>query len=263
MQMVLEDVKERLAKREEKWERYKEFRVKRGQEDDGPFRNQNETIELALNLNLDPRKPGQALRGSLVLPHGSGKTLQCVVFTESKQVAQEALENGAIHAGGEELVDSIQNGTVPLNFDRALASPDMMGVLGPLARTLGPRGLMPNAKVGTLVPTEQMIEALKQQAAGQVQYRTEKAGIVHLPIGKGSFSQESLLENARAVLEELHEVKPENFGKGKKGKKASSSKNQKYLLKAHLSSTQGKGVRLDLRTVDPTSNYFMSVAPDA
>ena len=226
-------------------------------QDDGPYRNQDETIELALNLNLDPRKPGQALRGPLSLPHGSGKTVKCVVFTRDASAAQAALEAGALHAGGEEIVNQILEGTIPLDFDRALATPDMQAVLGQkLARMLGPRGLMPNAKVGTLIPSaDKLVDALKEQLAGQVQYRTDKAGIIHLGIGKGSFGSEKLLDNLRTTLSEIYEVKPESFGKGKK--KSSSSKNTKYFLKAHLTSQQGPSVRMDLRTVDPTSVFFM------
>lgn len=192
------------------------------------------------------------------MPHGSGKTVKCVVFTSDKQAAQQALEQGALHAGGEEIVNQILDGSIPLDFDRALATPDMQGILGQkLARMLGPRGLMPNAKVGTLVPSPDKIpRVLQQQLAGQVQYRTDKTGIIHLGIGKGSFGLEKLLDNLKTTFYEIYEVKPESFGKGKKGK-SSSSKNQKYFLKAHLTSAQGKSVKLDLRTVDPTSVFFM------
>jgi len=198
------------------------------------------------------------LRGALSLPHGSGKTIKCVVFTRDAAAAQQALEAGAIHAGGEELVNQIVEGTIPLDFDRALATPDMQALLGQkLARMLGPRGLMPNAKVGTLVPSPDKIpNVLQQQLAGQVQYRTDKTGIIHMMVGKGSFGSEKLLDNLKTTFNELYEVKPESFGKGKK-KASSSSKNQKYFLKAHLTSQQGPSVRLDLRTVDPTSVFFM------
>jgi large subunit ribosomal protein L1 len=228
-------------------------------QDDGPYRNQDETIELALNLNLDPRKPGQALRGALALPHGSGKTVKCVVFTRDEAAAKEALEAGALHAGGEEIVNQILEGTIPLDFDRALATPDMQAVLGQkLARMLGPRGLMPNTKVGTLVPSpDKILPVLKDQLAGQVQYRTDKTGIIHVGVGKGSFGSEKLLDNLKTTFNEIYEAKPESFGKGKK-KSSSSSKNQKYFLKAFLTASQGKSVKLDLRTVDPTSTFFMS-----
>ena len=211
-----------------------------------------------MNLNLDPRKPGQALRGALSLPHGSGKKVSCVVFTRDKDAAKAALEAGAAHAGGEELVENIANGTIPLDFDRALATPDMQAALAQkLARTLGPRGLMPNAKLGTLVPSpEKLAEALKEQLAGQVQYRTDKTGIIHLGVGKGSFAPEQLLDNVRCVMNEIYEIKPDSFGKKK------ASKNAKYFLRAHLTSTQGNSVRVDLRTVDPTSSFFMGTVVD-
>ena len=211
-----------------------------------------------MNLNIDPRKPGQALRGALSLPHGTGKTVKCVVFTRDSDAAKAALEAGALHAGGEELVDQILDGSIPLDFDRALATPDMQAVLGQkLARMLGPRGLMPNAKVGTLVPSpDKIVDVLQQQLAGQVQYRTDKAGIIHMMVGKGSFGPEKIMDNLKTTFNEIYEVKPESFGKGKK-KSSGSGKNQKYFLRAHLSSQQGPSVRLDLRTVDPTSVFFM------
>lgn len=285
VQMLLNGVEERKIKRAEKWERNASKRAEKGitvsasdvyvkhteslnapscthhyslyNQDDGPYRNQDETIELALNLNIDPRKPGQALRGALSLPHGSGKTVRVVVFTRDAQAQQECLEKGALYAGGEEVVNQILEGSIPLDFDRALATPDMQAILGQkLARMLGPRGLMPNAKVGTLVSSPvKLVDSLKEQLAGQVQYRTDKSGIIHLGIGKGSFGPEKLLDNLRSTFNEIYEIKPESFGKGKK--KSSSSKNAKYFLKAHLTSTQGKSVRLDLRTVDPTSVFFM------
>lgn len=208
-------------------------------------------------MNLDPRKPGQALRGSLALPHGTGKLVKCAVFTSSKEVAQAALEQGAEHAGGEELVDEIVSGTIPLDFDRSLASQDMMGYLSQkLARALGPRGLMPNAKVGTLVKSPDLLEGvLQKELAGQLQYRTDKQGLLHFSVGKGSFGAGKLMDNIQAIIEEVYKIKPEAYGKGKK-----ASKNAQYVLRAHVTSTQGKGVRVDLRTVDPTSNYYMGEA---
>lgn len=184
--------------------------------------------------------------------------MSCVVFTRDKDAAEAALEAGAAYAGGEELVENIANGTIPLDFDRALATPDMQSALAQkLARTLGPRGLMPNAKVGTLVPSSaKLVEALVEQLAGQVQYRTDKAGIIHLGLGKGSFAPEQLLDNVRSVMNEIYEIKPESFGKKK------ASKNAKYFLRAHLTSAQGTSVRLDLRTVDPTSSFFMGTVID-
>lgn len=252
------------------------YHTQRARQIDGPYRNQDETIELALNLNLDPRKPGQALRGSCSLPHGTGKTVSVVVFTNDAELAKSIQEQagggdegeggkGSVVAGGENLISDLADGTIPLTFDRALATPEIMSSLAPLARLLGPRGLMPNAKVGTIVPPSQMMDTIKQQQAGQIHYRTDKAGIVHAGVAKGSFDKNQIVENVQAFMNEMQEVKPESFGKGKKkggGGKGKSgggggNKNAKYYLKAHVSSTQGKGVPVDLRTVDPTSTFFM------
>jgi large subunit ribosomal protein L1 len=218
----------------------------------------DETIELSLNLNLDPRKPGQALRGSLSLPHGTGKIVRTIVFTNDADLQEAAMKQGALHAGGDSLIEQVLQGEVSVDsFDRAVASSDMMPTLSKkVARLLGPRGLMPNAKVGTLVAPDELLTALETQLTGkELQFRTEKEGIVHLPVGKGSFSREKLLENIGQVMKVIFENKPESFGKGKKS--GSASKGTKYLMKAGLSSTQGIGVRLDLRTVDPTSAFFL------
>mmetsp|Transcript_22996 Transcript_22996/g.66380 ORF Transcript_22996/g.66380 Transcript_22996/m.66380 type:complete len:335 (-) Transcript_22996:57-1061(-) len=272
---VLDGIADRRARREERWAKYgTRIAAKKGLTVDGPYRNQDETIELALNLNLDPRKPGQALRGSVSLPHGTGRSVRVVVFTNDAALAASATEQGGggggptgtVTAGGDELVASLASGTVPLTFDRALATPDMMPSLAPVARLLGPRGLMPNAKVGTIAPPSHLLEALRSQQAGQVQYRTDKGGIVHAGIAKGSFRREQIVDNLQTFLNEIQDVKPESFGKGKKGgkkggpgkgKSPAGNKNAKYYLGASVSSTQGKGVRVDLRTVDPTSAFFM------
>jgi large subunit ribosomal protein L1 len=230
----------------------------------------DETIELVINLNLDPRKPGQALRGSVTLPHGTGKKgMNCVVFTNDEEAIAQALAAGAAHAGGESLVDDILAGTVSVDsIQAALATPDIMPLLTKkAARLLGPRGLMPNPKVGTLLPTiPELLAALDTQLAGkEVSYRTEKEGIIHVPVGKDSFGPEKLLDNIGAVMKTVFDAKPDSYGKGKKkkssGKKGQSktTKQPKYLLRASLSSTQGPGVRMDLRTVDPTSAFFLTV----
>jgi large subunit ribosomal protein L1 len=230
----------------------------------------DETIELVVNLNLDPRKPGQALRGSVTLPHGTGKKgMNCVVFTNDQDAVAQALAAGAAHAGGEALVDEILAGTVAVDsIQAALATPDIMPLLTKkAARLLGPRGLMPNPKVGTLLPSiPELLAALDTQLAGkEVSYRTEKEGIIHVPVGKDNFGPEKLLDNIGAVMKTIFEAKPDSYGKGKKkkssGKKgqAKTTKQPKYLLRASLSSTQGPGVRMDLRTVDPTSAFFLTV----
>jgi large subunit ribosomal protein L1 len=227
-------------------------------QDDGPYRNQDETVEVAVNLNLDPRKPGQALRGSLTLPNGTGKKISCVVFTANAELAQKCLEQGALHAGGEELVDKVLAGEIPVDsFQRTLATQEIMGAVSKqLARLLGPRGLMPSPKLSTVFKSpEELLTSLEQQAKN-VTYRTESSGIVHVPVGKGSFSNEQLLENIQSVFQTLQEVKPDFYGKGKKSSKK-VGKNVKYFLKAHLSSSQGEGVKVDLRTVDPSSPFFM------
>jgi large subunit ribosomal protein L1 len=226
----------------------------------------DETIELAVNLNLDPRKPGQALRGSITLPNGSGKKVSCVVFTADDEIKDIALQAGALQAGGETLIDQIISGEIPVDsFQRAIATKEMMPILTKkAARLLGPRGLMPNAKVGTLLPEskdakEPLLQLLETVLAGkEVMYRTEKEGIVHVPIGKASFGTEKLLGNIGQVMQTIFDVKPENYGKGRKGSNKAVGKGIKYLLRATVSSTQGKGMKLDLRTIDPDSAFFLT-----
>jgi large subunit ribosomal protein L1 len=266
---VLDGIEERKITREKRWQRGADKRAVNGIKENGPYRNQDETIELALNLNLDPRKPGQALRGSIPLPHGTGKKVSIVVFISDNdtETIAKVKAAGASHIGGQSLIESIQNGDLALNFDRALATPEMMPSLSKIARVLGPRGLMPNAKLNAIHSPDKIIDAVKAEAAGMVQFRTDKNGIIHAGIGKGSFKPEQLQDNIREFMNTVHIAKPESFGKGKKkgSKKGGSSvgnKNVKYYLKAHLTSAQSKGsINIDLRTVDPTSSYFMSVPP--
>lgn len=256
---VLDDIERRRTKRDKKWIKNAPQRASKGITDTD-CKHPDETIELALNLNLDPRKPGQALRGSVSLPHGTGKRLSCVVFTSDESIQQQALEAGALHAGGDELVDQIVDGTVSVDeFSRALGTPEVMPILSrKVARVLGPRGLMPNAKSGTLLAPELLLEALETQLAGrEAAYRTDRAGIVHIPVGKGSFGAQKLVENVGQIMKVIFEVKPESYGKSK-GKKQKVAKNAKYLLKASVCSTQGPGVRLDLKTVDPSSPFFLA-----
>jgi len=280
IESLLAGIETRHQSRTERWEKNKDSRVDqfisyvdkrnnpsglptpdeiRDEANSKPYRRMDETIELALQLNLDPRKPGQSLRGSLSLPHGNGKSFQVAVFTSDVKVATAAKEAGAIAAGGEELIESIQNGTTSISgFERTLASPEMMSQLAPIARLLGPRGLMPNPKLNTIIKPDDMLDALQLQMSGVSNYRTDKEGIVRLGIGKGSFGTDKLLDNIREMMNEIQSVKPESFGKGKKGQKK-VAKGTKYYLKAHLSSTQSKGSLLvDMRTLDPTSSFFMS-----
>lgn len=216
----------------------------------------DETIEVAINLNLDPRRPGQALRGSLRLPHGTGKTVQCLVFSSDADLIQKAKAQGHL-AGGEDLVEQIKAGEVGLDqYSRALATQEFMGsIQKSLARLLGPRGLMPNPKTNTIFESPSELWTNLQEQSSTITFRTESNGILQFPVGKASFDSTHLLENLQAICQTVQEVKPENYGKGKK--KKSVGKNVKYWLKASLSSTQGKGVRMDLRTVDPTSPFFM------
>jgi large subunit ribosomal protein L1 len=191
------------------------------------FANFDETVDIAVRLGVDPRKADQMVRGSVTLPHGTGKTVTVLVFAKGDK-EKEARDAGADYVGGEEFAEKIQEGW--LEFDRAIATPDMMGIVGKLGRILGPRGLMPNPKSGTV--TMEVAQAVQDIKAGQVEFRVEKAGIVHCPIGKRSFSVETLFENAQTLLETLLRLKP------------ASSKGQ-YLRSISVSSTMGVGVKLD------------------
>jgi len=187
----------------------------------------DETIEMAVRLGVDPRQADQNVRGSVVLPHGTGRTVRILVFAKGEKEA-EAREAGADFVGGEDLVKKISEGW--LDFDRAVATPDMMGLVGRIGKVLGPRGLMPNPKVGTV--TFDVGKAVEELRAGKVEYRVEKAGIVHAPIGKKSFGQEKLVENARALLESLVRAKP-------------SAAKGNYLRSMAVAATVGPGVRID------------------
>lgn len=188
----------------------------------------DETIELSMNLNVDPRKSDQNIRGVTQLPAGTGKTLRVAVFAKGPK-AEEALKAGADIVGDEDLAEKVQAGEI--NFDRCIATPDMMGLLGKLARVLGPRGLMPNPKLGTV--TMDVAEAVKAAKGGQVEYRAEKAGIVHAGIGKASFSEENLEKNLRSFVDAIMKAKPT----GVKGS---------YVKKVSLSSTMGPSVRIEI-----------------
>lgn len=190
----------------------------------------DETIEVAMNLGVDPRHADQMVRGVCELPHGTGKTVRVAVFAKGAKV-DEAKEAGADIVGADDLAAEIQGGTI--NFDRCIATPDMMGVVGRLGKILGPRGLMPNPKLGTV--TMDVAGAVSAAKAGQVQFRVEKTGIVHAGVGKASFTEEALVENIKAVFDALNKAKPS----GAKGT---------YFKKASLSSTMGPGIKVNVQS---------------
>jgi len=193
-----------------------------------PHAKFDETVELAMNLNVDPRKADQSVRGVISLPHGTGKSMRVAVFARGDK-ADAAKAAGADLVGAEDLAEKIQAGQI--DFDRCIATPDMMAIVGRLGKVLGPRGLMPNPKLGTV--TADVTQAVKDAKGGQVQYRAEKAGIVHAGIGKMSFSEAALIENARALVGAINRAKPS----GVKGS---------YIKRASLSSTMGPGIKIDL-----------------
>ena len=190
----------------------------------------DETIEVAVNLNVDPRHADQMVRGMVTLPKGTGKTVRVGVFARGAK-AEEALAAGADVVGAEDLLEIVQGGTI--DFDRCIATPDMMGLVGRLGKVLGPKGLMPNPKLGTV--TMNVGEAVKAAKGGQIEFRVEKAGIIHAGLGKASFPQADLKANLDAFLDALVKAKPS----GAKGK---------YVEKIALSSTMGKGVKVDTAT---------------
>jgi large subunit ribosomal protein L1 len=191
----------------------------------------NETVEVSLNLNIDPRQADQQVRGMVALPNGTGKTVRVAVFAKGPKVA-EAQAAGADLVGGDDLAEKVLAGEI--NFDRVIAAPDMMAVVGKLGKVLGPRGLMPNPKVGTVTPD--VATAVKNAKAGQVQFRVDKAGIIHATIGRRSFEPAALKSNLAALLDALTKAKP------------ASSKGI-YLRKVAVSSTMGVGVRVDQATL--------------
>ena len=191
----------------------------------------DETIEVALNLGVDPRHADQMVRGVVTLPAGTGKTVRVGVFAKGAK-ADEAREAGADVVGAEDLMELVQGGTI--DFDRCIATPDMMGVVGRLGKVLGPKGLMPNPKLGTV--TMNVAEAVKAAKGGQIEYRVEKAGIIHAGLGKASFTQEDLRRNFDALVDAVVKAKPT----GAKGK---------YVRKIAVSSTMGAGVKVDVAEV--------------
>ena len=192
----------------------------------------DETIELSMNLGIDPRHADQMVRGLVGLPNGTGKTLRVAVFARGAK-AEEALAAGADIVGAEDLAEKVQAGEI--NFDRCIATPDMMGMVGKVAKILGPRGLMPNPRLGTV--TMDVKGAIAAARAGQVEFRAEKAGIIHAGVGKASFAADKLEQNIRAFVDAIQKAKPS----GAKGT---------YVKSAALSSTMGPGVRLDIASLN-------------
>lgn len=191
----------------------------------------DETVDIAIRLGVNPQHADQMVRGSVVLPNGLGKSVKVLVFAKGEK-EKEATEAGADFVGSDELIEKIKGGW--LEFDRAIATPDMMGNVGKLGKILGPRGLMPNPKVGTV--TFDVARAVQELKAGKVEFRVEKAGIVHSPVGKVSFGPEKLMENIAALVEAIIKLKP------------ASSKGT-YLKSISLSSTMGPGVKVDTQDV--------------
>ena len=194
----------------------------------GAFAKFDETVEVSVRLGVDPRKADQMVRGAVVLPNGLGKTVRVLVFAKGEK-AQEAEAAGADFVGGDDLAEKIQGGWY--DFDTAIASPDMMGVVGKIGRLLGPRGLMPNPKVGTV--TMDIERAVQEAKSGKIEYRVEKAGIIHAPVGKVSFDVQKLKENILSLIDVLIKAKP-------------SAAKGTYLKKITISSTMGAGINLDI-----------------
>ena len=193
----------------------------------------DETVDLAVNLGVDPKQADQMVRGTVVLPHGTGKQVKVLVFAKGEK-EKEAKEAGADYVGAEDLADKIQKEGWT-DFDTVVATPDIMGLVGRLGKVLGPRGLMPNPKTGTV--TFDVAKAVKDIRAGKVEYRVEKAGIVHVPVGKASFDEQKLIENTKAVLESIIKSKP-------------SSSKGKYLKAVTVATTMGPGIKMDTMLVE-------------
>jgi len=191
----------------------------------------DEAVDLAVNLGVDPRKSDQMVRGTVVLPHGIGKKVRVLVFAKGEK-EKEATDAGADYVGAEDLVEKITKGW--LDFDKSVATPDVMGLVGKLGKILGPRGLMPNPKLGTV--TFDVAKTVKEIKAGKVEYKAEKAGIVHVPIGKVSFDADKLFENAKTIINSIIKAKP-------------ATSKGKYLKKLSISSTMGPGIAVDIASL--------------
>jgi large subunit ribosomal protein L1 len=192
------------------------------------FAKFDETVELAMTLGVDPRKADQMVRGTVVLPHGLGKSKRVVVIASTPDKIQEAKDAGADEAGGEDIVNRIKGGW--LDFDALIATPDMMRSVGQLGKILGPRGLMPNPKTGTV--TADVARAVSETKAGKVEFRVDKTGVIHAPVGKVSFEKDRLAENAKSLIDAVMRAKP-------------AAAKGKYVKNATLSSTMGPGIKLN------------------
>jgi large subunit ribosomal protein L1 len=217
----------------EKIERIKEYSLEEAISivKESSYTKFDESVDLAFNLGIDPKKSDQMVKGSVVLPHGIGKKVKVLVFAKGEK-EKEAVNAGADIVGAEDLVEKISKGW--LDFDKTVATPDMMGIVGKLGKILGPRGLMPNPKLGTV--TFDISRAVKEIKAGKVEYKAEKAGIIHVPIGKVSFADQRLFDNARAVVDSILKAKP-------------ATSKGKYLKKISISSTMGPGVTVDIASL--------------
>jgi large subunit ribosomal protein L1 len=196
------------------------------------FEKFDATVELAIRLNVDPRQADQNIRGAVSLPHGTGKTTRVLVFAQGDKV-KEAKEAGADLIGNDDIIQQIQKGII--DFDAVIATPDMMGKIAALGRTLGPRGLMPNPKTGTV--TNDISKAVSEVKSGKIEYRNDKVGNIQVPVGKVSFSADQLAENAKAVYQQLIKVRP-------------STVKGLYVLNAAMSSTMGPGVKISFDSFD-------------
>ena len=197
----------------------------------------DETVEMAVRLGVNPKYADQMVRGAVVLPHGTGKSVRVLVFAKGEK-EREAREAGADFVGAEDMVEKIQGGW--MEFDAVVATPDMMRAVGKLGKVLGPRGLMPNPKTGTVTPN--IAQAVREIKAGKVEFRVDKTGIVHAPIGKISFPTQSLIENAHALVDSVVKAKP-------------SAAKGKYLRNVTLSSTMGPGIQIDTTAVEAGAKH--------
>jgi large subunit ribosomal protein L1 len=196
------------------------------------FAKFDETVEVTMVLGVDPRKADQLVRGTIVLPHGLGKSKKVAVIAGTPEKQREAQEAGADEVGGEDLVDKIKGGH--LDFDALIATPDMMRLVGALGKLLGPRGLMPNPKTGTVTPD--VANAVRETKAGKVEFRVDKTGVIHVPVGKVSFPPEKINENAKALIDAVVKAKP-------------STAKGRYVKKVNVATTMGPGVLVDPQSV--------------